>query len=261
MADDFFKQWCSTDSRARGKYRCEILREVDSSREELEPTLGELVQKHYVDPERAAERIERLGYKKAAKQLNQYLPTSTKARSGDLGEILATEYVNRRMPFKVPIFRLRWKDGRNMALRGDDLIAIGRQDGTLQLLKGEVKSRRKVVSATVAKALEQLRKNASRPSGHTINYVIDRLLDLGKAKTAALLEKYLDEGIVADDLCHLLFVLSGNDPKQLFDGALSSYSGKVRIAAVGLVIEDHANFVSGVYKGLKWRPGSKSKNG
>ena len=46
-------------------------------------------------------------------------------RSGDLGEIYATEWIDsseRRL--RAPIKRLRWKDHRNMAMRGDDVIGI-----------------------------------------------------------------------------------------------------------------------------------------
>jgi hypothetical protein len=182
-----------------------------------------------------------------------------RARSGDLGEILATEYVNRRMSFRVPLFRLRSKDGRNMALRGDDVIAIGNEAGKLQLLKGEVKSKRKLIATTVQSALKQLRKNSSRPSGHTVNYLIDRLIELGKRKTAGRLEDYLDTGISAQNLHHLLFTLSGNDPTELFDAELGKYSGKVNFAAVGLVVKDHGDFVNQTYDRLKWQPETKSK--
>jgi hypothetical protein len=44
---------------------------------------------------------------------------------GHLGEILATESVPALLrPFKVPIKRLRWVDGRESALRGEDLIGL-----------------------------------------------------------------------------------------------------------------------------------------
>jgi hypothetical protein len=259
MDEDFFKTWCSAKIHTHGTYRREVLGEVYSARREVASTLNEVVQTHYVDPERVKERIERLGYKKAAKRLNSYLPTTSRARSGDLGEILATEYVNRRMSFRVPLFRLRWKDGRNMALRGDDVIAIGNEGGNLQLLKGEVKSRRKLVATTVRYALRQLRKNASRPSGHTVNYLIDRLIELGRPKTAARLEDYLDIGISAQNLHHLLFTLSANDPTELFDAELVDYSRKVDFAAVGLVVKDHADFIKQIYEGLKWQPETRSK--
>ena len=76
---------------------------------------------------------------KCISTLQGNLPASKKGRSGDIGEILATEFVNRELDFKVPIFRLRWRDDREMALRGDDILAV-RTDpsGLLFFLKGEV---------------------------------------------------------------------------------------------------------------------------
>jgi hypothetical protein len=171
-----------------------------------------------------------------------------------LGEILATEYVNRRLPFRVPIFRLRWKDGREMALRGDDLIAIKSDGPKLQILKGEIKSRRKLTSTTIRSALAQLRNNSNRPSGHTINYIVDRLLELGDGRTADLLDRYLDSGISSKDLHHLIFTLSANDPTTIFDGQLGKYTGPVLTAAVGLIIEDHPEFIKKSYEELRWQP-------
>ena len=46
-------------------------------------------------------------------------------RSGDLGEIYATEWIDAHSGgYRAPIKRLRWKDHRNMAMRGDDVIGI-----------------------------------------------------------------------------------------------------------------------------------------
>lgn len=69
--------------------------------------------------------MERLGFKVAAKILSEAMPQTPKGRSGDLGEILATELVEEEIGLRVPVRRLRYKDGRNMAMRGDDFIGAG----------------------------------------------------------------------------------------------------------------------------------------
>ena len=53
------------------------------------------------------------------------MPQTSRSRSGDLGEILATELVEEEIGLRVPVRRLRYKDGRNMAMRGDDFIGAG----------------------------------------------------------------------------------------------------------------------------------------
>ena len=52
------------------------------------------------------------GYSKAAAVIANSLPTKKRMRSGDLGELLATEYLNSETPFLVPIKKLRWKSDR-----------------------------------------------------------------------------------------------------------------------------------------------------
>ena len=87
--------------------------------------------------------IEKIGgYKKAAHVVKNRLPTGKAIRSGDLGEILATEYVDQETNSRVPIKRLRYKDDQQMAMRGDDVIAVrpGPKRMT-QVLKVEAKSR------------------------------------------------------------------------------------------------------------------------
>jgi hypothetical protein len=144
-----------------------------------------------------------------------------------------------------------------MALRGDDLIAIKNDGKRLQILKGEIKSRRNLTATTVRNALAQLRKNSNRPSAHTVNYIVDRLQDLGEDQTAELLDAYLDSGISSKDLHHLMFTLSANDPTSLFDTQLGMYRGPVWTAAVGLIIEDHPEFIKESYEKLIWQPSNK----
>lgn len=74
--------------------------------------------------ERIAEDVERLGYKVAASILSEAMPQTPKGRSGDLGEILATELVEEEIGLRA-VRRLRYKDYCNMAMRGDDFIGAG----------------------------------------------------------------------------------------------------------------------------------------
>jgi hypothetical protein len=67
----------------------------------------------------------RLGKTAAAALIQGKLPTTKQIRFGDLGEIYATEWIDAHSgSYRAPIKRLRWKDHRNMAMRGDDVIAM-----------------------------------------------------------------------------------------------------------------------------------------
>jgi hypothetical protein len=116
---------------------------------------------HYAAEERVADILRRLGKPAAAQFVEGKLPTSKSIRSGDLGEILATEWIASRGDYHVPINRLRWKDHRNMAMRGDDVIGIHQdpQTNRLSFLKTEVKSRVTLGPAVVAEARASLDKN------------------------------------------------------------------------------------------------------
>jgi hypothetical protein len=84
---------------------------------------------HCASVEHIARILERFGKTVAAAHIHEKLPDTKPIRSGDLGEILATEYNAEQTSYRVPIKRLRWKDHRNMAMRGDDVISIERQPG------------------------------------------------------------------------------------------------------------------------------------
>src|SRR5690606_10405414 len=90
------------------------LTEREGARDVIQAELADTMRSHYDRLERIGEDLDRLGYAAAARILKAVLPQGAKARSGDLGEILATELVEERTKFNVPIRRLRYKDGREM---------------------------------------------------------------------------------------------------------------------------------------------------
>jgi hypothetical protein len=90
------------------------------------------------------------------------LPTTKALRSGDLGEIYATEWIDAHSGgYHAPIKRLRWKDYRNMAMRGDDVIGIFQDADTkrLKFLKTEAKSRVTLTAQVLAEARAGLDKD------------------------------------------------------------------------------------------------------
>ena len=54
------------------------------------------------------------GYDKSAETLRNSLPTNKRTQSGDMGELLATEYVNSKTEFTAPIKKLQWKSDRQI---------------------------------------------------------------------------------------------------------------------------------------------------
>jgi uncharacterized protein DUF1837 len=103
----------------------------------------EILPDHYASCEKVANILERLGKDAAAEYLRNKLPTKPSLRSGDLGEILATEYIQERTDFSAPVKRLRWRDHRELAMRGDDVIGIrpSANERPINFLKVEAKSK------------------------------------------------------------------------------------------------------------------------
>ena len=247
---DLFEYWCDRASATHNGYPFDVLTEKASALDEILPELISVIRDHYDARDRFLERAARLGYDRAVDVIRQRLPTTAIARSGDIGEILATEYVNSSLPFMVPINRLQWKDGRNTALRGDDLIGFRlKANGKLDaLLKGESKSRIGLYDGAMAEATTKLCEYDGRPSPHTLLYLVDRLKDMGQTTAAEVLEDY---AILGGNfpITHFIFTLSGNAPEAVVQTALSAtYLPGILRWIVGLVIADHKDFIDAVFE-------------
>lgn len=185
-----------------------IYREREGTREAARLVLREIVRDHLV----GLEIIERMGgYTGAAAFLRNRFPTDIRIRSGDIGEVLATEYVTQKTDYLIPIKRLRYKDDRDTPMRGDDFIGIRRNDETCSVLKGEAKSRNSLSSTTVGEASNALMKHSARPNPSTLAFISHRLRESENDELAEVLETLQTNGMTDNEVEHLVFTFSGND--------------------------------------------------
>lgn len=242
---DIFARWLSEQTSAVGKHALRRLIEIDGSRDEVINELREVCRSHYVAPEITANRLAELGAPQTAGLLKEHIPASKKSRSGDFGEILATELTERRLGFQVPVRRLRWKDGREMALRGDDIIAVWKgSTGPLRILKGESKSRAALTATVVTEAADALDRYRGRPTRHSVLFIAERLREQGKDALAKELEIAVIQSFRGTTVAHLLFTLSGNSPDTHLSNHLNVISKNPRRRhAVGVRIKDHGDFI------------------
>ena len=119
-----FPNWCDRADEAHGLHALQIVTARPADTNFGRDAVAAIVPGHYAAEEQVARILRRLGRPKSAAFIEGKLPTTKAIRSGDLGEILATEYIASHTPYAVPVKRLRWKDHRNMAMRGDDVIGI-----------------------------------------------------------------------------------------------------------------------------------------
>ncbi|MBV9268039.1 MAG: DUF1837 domain-containing protein [Acidobacteriaceae bacterium] len=209
-------------------------------------TLEGLLANHFVGEQTI---LKAGGFRKAAQIVANSLPSAKKTQSGDLGELLATEYVNSETLFVVPIHKLRWKSDRQMAMHGNDVIGVDASVTPARVLKCECKSRARFSDDVAQEAAEGLDKHDGRPNPSTLAFITKRLYEENRDSEAKIFQDLQCAGtIAARNLTHMIFALSGNDPaKHLAEAPKSKHRGIKRENAA-IVISDHSDFITAVYK-------------
>jgi hypothetical protein len=205
---------------------------------------------YYADPSRIAGLLKKLGKAASAKYVRTKLPSLPNIRSGDLGEILCNAYVVENTEFKLGIKRLRWKDHRNMSMRGEDVLAfsLGAKSSSLRVLKAEVKSGGTMRTSVIKKARLALDKDSSLPSPHALSFVADRLNQGGEEELCEAIDSVMLKGrLKASQVTHMLFTFSGNDPSKEILKSLEGYSGAVSQHYVALQVSTHDDFIKSVF--------------
>ncbi len=246
-----FNDWCiSVDEQVGSHHRRVMAGQATHLAVGIQATAA-IVAGHYASEEQVARALARLGKPAAAAVIEGKLPTTKQIRSGDLGEIYATEWIDAHSGgYRAPIKRLRWKDHRNMAMRGDDVIGILQdpQSQRLSFLKTEAKSRASLTTQVLTEARAGLDKDGGLPSAHALHFISARLLELDNLPLAdAIDDALLKHGIPPQSVRHLLFTFSGNAPDALLTAALQAYPGTINQWGIGLRVEGHGAFIGAVY--------------
>lgn len=232
---------------------------VELKPEEFDDLVSELIKivpEHYIAPNSVADILERLGKKASAQKLRDKIPEVKKIRSGDIGEILTTDFIEEFTDYFVPIRKLQWRDHRNMAMRGDDVIGVytNPSDQTVCFLKAEAKSYQSLNNDALSKARAELDNDRGLPAPHALGFVIDRLKDIGKDDLAHLLEKtQLVDGINIDQVEHMLFILTASNPARLQKDALFAYEGEIRQSSIGFRVRRHQDLITNRETIYTWR--------
>lgn len=246
-----FNDWCvAVDEQVGNHFRRVMTSQTANLPTGIQATAA-IVPGHYASEEHIARALTRLGKPAAAALIQGKLPTTKAIRSGDLGEIYATEWIDVHSGgYHAPIKRLRWKDHRNMAMRGEDVIGIllDPQTQRLHFLKTEAKSRVALTAQVLVDARAGLDKDGGLPSAHALSFISARLLELNNLPLAdAIDDALLKHGIPSQNVRHLLFTFSGNAPDAMLAESLQAYPGQFNQWGVGLRVEGHAAFIGAIY--------------
>ncbi len=229
-----------------------IMKLKSSDYDMLVTELINLIPEHYIAPEAIADILTRLGKNAASQKLKDKIPIVKKIRSGDVGEVITSDYIDEYTEYFVPIKKLRWRDHRDMAMRGDDVLGIFiDKNQKIKFLKGEAKSNKSLSRSVLERAQEELNNDDGLPAPHALGFVIDRLKEIGETELASLLEKVqLVDGIKKQQVEHLLFTFTSSNPETLQKEAFESYEGKISQSSVCLQTRDHQEFINRVYQGV-----------
>lgn len=192
-----------------------------------------------------------LGKEAAYKKLKSKFPRGKKLRSGDVGEVISRTYIEKHLDYVVPIKKLQWRDHREMAMRGDDVIAIKIDGDEIKFIKCEAKSVQSLNTNTLEEARKELDQYDGKPSPHSLDFIIERLYEIKNEELATKLEmhKYNNQ-IRKKDVKHLLFVFTKSNPNNLQKVAFEAYEGEYCQISVGLKIKKHQDFITSVFKEL-----------
>ncbi len=231
-------------------------KKIELKEGEFQSLVDELIRllpNYYIDPLSIADALERLGKPAAAEKLRIKMPDVKKIRSGDIGEIITTDYIDEKTDYSVPIKKLRWKDHRNMAMRGDDVIGIliDKKNQNIRFLKAEAKSNQSLSRDVLGKARKELDLDEGLPAPHALQFVAERLRETGRQKLADYIEiAQLVDGINPNQVEHLLFTFTSSNPDTLQKEEFKAYSGKIKQSSIGFRVSNHQALIENVYQGV-----------
>lgn len=244
-----FNQWCTLGTPVPvGDHHVAVLESHNDAKGSA--TLTASLPNAYAKTDSLVLVAQRFGKDGVAEFLRNKLPTSASARSGDMGEILATAYLNQERGYVVGPSRLIERDHQEWAMRGDDVLgAMLDSTGQVRITKAEAKSRASMGDRAVKDARQGLARNDELPSPHSLTQFAERLLttadsDIGEA----LLTMQLSDGVRPDRVGHLMFLFTGGDPSVHVAADLTTYSGPVSQLTVTLRARGHQKFIKDAYE-------------
>jgi hypothetical protein len=243
VANNLFNQWLEAASpRVKGIL---LYRERAGARAVGLKALKPLLVDHFVGE---ATVLKAGGYKKAADVIINSLPTFKRTQSGDLAELIATEYVNAETAFQVPVKKLRWKSDRQMPMHGNDIIGVDTTGRGPRVLKGECKSRTHFSESVAREAAETLDAYDGRPNPSTLAFITKRLYEENRDDEARVFQQLQTEGsIPAASIVHNIFVLAGTDPRTALERVLKPKHLGIKREGVAVLISDHGRFIDAVF--------------
>lgn len=243
------RKWCAVGvPEPVGRHRASVIESNDEHTGIA--TLAASLPNVYAGTKSLALIAQQLNKDDVATFLRNKLPTKASARSGDMGEILATAYLREEAGYVVGPSRLIQRDHQEWAMRGDDVLgARVDADGKPHIVKAEAKSRVELGKGTVVEARKGLARNNELPSPHSLTQFAARLIDASDDDAGrVVLALQLLQGVHPERVRHLMFLFTSSDPSKHVDADLRAYSGAVPQLTITLRVRHHQEFIRTVYE-------------
>ena len=245
MSDTFFSTAFRPSGKVTDSDSVRVYEEKPGVRTETIRAAREVLVDHYVGWETV---LRAGGFGKAAEVIKNSLPRMKRIQSGDLGEILAVEFLHAETHYRVPILKLRYKSDRDTPLHGNDVIALDVTGKRPTVLKGECKSRAGFYPAHLMDAVAPLDAHGCCPNPSTLSFITKRLYEKGIDNLANLFRDFQStKKLKLRDVEHLVFVLCQNNPAATLTVTPPPAKKIRRRWSVGTIITNHAEFVSSVF--------------
>lgn len=243
---DFFSPWCDAPKdESVGKHTSRVV--VSNDDAVGIDTVVDYLPEAYARKENLQRIAKRHGKTGVAKLLSDKVPKTKTGRSGDLGEILGTAYVETTLGYTTGPSRLIERDHQEWALRGDDVLGIRLNGHEPELVKVEAKSRANASKATITAAREGLRRNDDLASPHSLTQFAERLLQHSETLSDALNDVLQNDGLRPKNLAHVMFIFAGNHPISHVRDDLKAYTGDVAQTTVVVRVGAHQDFIAKCY--------------
>jgi hypothetical protein len=192
------------------------MKEREGIRGNIKPALTEAILEHHLHSRTISGALERLGYKKAAEYFGSLLPKGNKTRKGNFGEVVASEHLCQRYGYRMPVFKLRFRDNPDMPMRGEDIVAfeLAEDSKIIAICIGEAKTLEHYNGDQVKNAHKRL-VIAYHPYPITLSLISNILHERGDHDLAEQIDIILETLALRPVARHnWLFIITGDKPHE-----------------------------------------------
>lgn len=207
-------QWLTYQERSTALYKFKVVDVIETCQpsEDVRNHVAHNLLAAHVDPQMLVDDLKDIGLSELADYLQRHLPARTITKVGNFGEVLAANLLIEFEGFWLPIYKLRFRDKNDWAIRLTDLCLITKSDrGAPLVCYGEVKTYSSGKKPTLAvEGHASLAKDDALSDPEILRFITNILFHLGKQDQRKLLRD-IWLGRIKYDQRHDLFLIHEKD--------------------------------------------------